>query len=271
MTFATWQDLYRSEWQGVVAVVVVPALFLLYLAAAEPPRHGGVLPAAARFVRVWAGTFAVLTIVDPLATGPLLRALGVADAPIATVVMVAFVLLGDFRVYLLVFTLMTFAGTRHDARVADPVYAARDALRLVPPRAALAAALATLVVPIVAVTVDASLRSRNPQLPAQSIWLAYELAFLAAALVLRQVIVPARVPPAEPRLRNYLRAVLAYVAVYYALWATADVLILARADVAWALRMIPNQLYYALWVPFVYWLAFARRYAATSSSTHASR
>jgi hypothetical protein len=259
VTFATWQELYKSALQSAVAVTLVPLLFLLYLIWTERREGTGVVPAAARFVHVWAGTFALLTIVDPLATGPLLRALAVADAPIATVVMVAFVLLGDFRVYLLVFTLMTYAGTRHDARIADPVYAARDALRLVPPRAALVAALATLVVPIVAVAVESALRARNPNLPAQSIWLVYELAFLAAAVILRNVIVPARVPPADARLRNYLRAVLAYVALYYALWATADVVILAGHDVGWALRMVPNQLYYALWVPFAYGMFFARR------------
>jgi hypothetical protein len=257
VTFATWQDLYRSDLQSAVAVTIVPLLFLLYLAWTERAEGAGVVPAAARFVRAWAGTFAVLTIVDPLAGGPLLRALGVADAPIATIVMVAFVLLGDFRVYLLVFVLMTHAGKRHDTRVADPYLATRDALRLVPPRAALGAALATLVVPIVAVGVDAGLRARIPDLPAQSIWLAYELAFLVAALVLRAV-VPRRVPGTEPRLRNYLRGVLTYVAVYYALWAFADVLIIAGVDLGWALRIVPNQLYYALWVPFAYFTFFKR-------------
>jgi hypothetical protein len=257
--FATWQDLYRSDWQGVVAVAVVPALFLLYLAATEPPSHGGVVPAAARFMRRWAAIFAVLTIVDPLAGGPLLRLLGVADAPVATAVLVAFVLLGDFRVYLLIFTLLSYGGARRAARTADPVYAARDALRVVPWRAALVAALATLVVPLVAFAVDGLLRARNPTLPAQSIWLIYELAFLTVAIVLRVSVIPARIPPAAPRLGNYLRAVLGYVAVYYALWAAADVLILAGFDAGWALRLVPNQLYYAFWVPFAYWLFFARR------------
>lgn len=257
MTFATWQDLYRSDLQSAVAVTIVPLLFLLYLAWTERVEGTGVVPAAGRFVRAWAATFAVLTIVDPLAGGPLLRALGVADAPIATIVMVAFVLLGDFRVYLLVFVLMAHAGKRHDARVADPYLATRDALRLVPPRSAIAAALATLVVPIVAVVVEAVLRARIPDLPAQSIWLAYELAFLVAALVLR-AIVPTRVPGTEPRLRNYLRLVLTYVAVYYALWAIADVLIIAGVDLGWALRIVPNQLYYAFWVPFAYFTFFRR-------------
>jgi hypothetical protein len=259
VSFATWQELYRSDLQGSVAVTIAPLVFLVYLAWTEREAGAGVVPAAGRFVRAWAGTFAVLTIVDPLAGGPLMRSLGLAGTPAATAVMVAFVLLGDFRIYLLVFTLMTHAGTGHDARVADPVLAARDALRLMPWRAALAAALATLVVPLVAVGVEAAVRSRSPSLPEQTLWLAYELAFLAAALVLREVVVPARVPPAEPRLRTYLRTVLAYVAVYYALWVAADVLILAGLDWGWALRIVPNQLYYAFSVPFAYLLFFARR------------
>ncbi|MCC6763803.1 MAG: hypothetical protein IT293_03990 [Deltaproteobacteria bacterium] len=259
MSFATWHDLYRSDLQSAVAVTIVPLLFLLYLAWTERPDGSGIVPGARRFVEAWAGTFAVLTVVDPLAGGPLLRVLGVADAPVATAVMVAFVLLGDFRVYLLVFALMTHAGAQHDARVADPVFATRDALRLVPPRAALAAALATLVVPLVAVAAEALVRTRVAAPPAQSIWLAYELAFLVVALALRQWVVPVRVPGTAPRLRIYLRRVLAYVATYYALWALADALIIAGLDLGWALRILPNQLYYAFWVPFAYGAFFARR------------
>jgi hypothetical protein len=259
VSFPTWQALYQSDLQGWVAVIVVPLLFLVYLAWADEPAAAGVVPSAARFVRAWAGTFAVLTIVDPLVTGPLMRLVGAADAPLATVVAVAFVLLGDFRVYLLVFTLMTYAGTRHDRRVADPFTATRDALRIVPPRAVVAAALAMLVVPAVAFGADTVLRARYPQLPSQSIWLAYELAFLVVALALRSWIVPARVPAATPRLQTYLRTVLAYVAIYYALWALADVIILAGVDVGWALRMLPNQLYYAFFVPFAYGSFFERR------------
>ena len=98
-------------------------------------------------------------------------------------------------------------------------------------------------------------------LPEQILWLIYECAFAALALWWRARVVPARRPPAE----RFLRAVLAYVAVYYALWALADVLILAGWDVGWALRVLPNQLYYAFWVPVVWALFFSPRYAATSS------
>jgi hypothetical protein len=36
--------------------------------------------------------------------------------------MLAFVLLGDFRVYLLIFGLLSYGGLRRAARAADPVY-----------------------------------------------------------------------------------------------------------------------------------------------------
>ena len=39
----------------------------------------------------------------------------------------------------------------------------------------------------------------------------------------------------------------------------AGKIILAGFDEGWALRMVPNQLYYAFWVPFAWFAFFARR------------
>ena len=83
---------------------------------------------------------------------------------------------------------------------------------------------------------------------------------------MRQAIVSAQAP-----IGAYLGDVLRYVALYYALWATADVLIMAGQDVGWALRMVPNQLYYAFYLPVVYALFFSSWYVETSSSAQASR
>jgi hypothetical protein len=249
----SWRQLYQSDLQAVWAVWLVPALFLLHLGRTW--RRGGpsVEPRAAGFMRAYALVFALETMLDPFAGGPLLRWLGLADGVLATSVMVTFVLLGDFRVFLLVLRL-----------------AAPEARGLA--SVAVEAALWTLVVPVVAVGVEAGVRALAGELPSQSIWLVYELAFLAMALVLRGVVVPARVAAERSRLRAYLRAVTAYVAVYYALWATADLLILVGGlDAGWALRIVPNQLYYAFYVPLVYVLFFSRRYASTSSATQASR
>ena len=72
--------------------------------------------------------------------------------------------------------------------------------------------------------------------------------------------IPAQVTASRADRLDYLRAVMTYVAVYYFLWALADVLILIGGwDLGWALRILPNQLYYAFFVPFVYFKFFARR------------
>ena len=49
---------------------------------------------------------------------------------------------------------------------------------------------------------------------------------------------------------------LGYLAAYYGLWAAADVLILSGVDAGWPVRLVPNQLYYGFFVPFVWWRFF---------------
>ena len=254
VSFATWQELYASDLQSLYALWVVPVLFLVFLLVDARRRQGraGAEPRATGFLRAYALVVTLETMLDPLAGDPVLRWLGLADRPVAMVVVFFFVLLGDFRVFVLVFGL-----------------AAIDVGRSL--GAALVEAVAwTFVVPVVTLVVHRTLTALGGEQPGQALWLIYELGFLVLAFVLRERVVPARVAPSA--LRAYLRAVLAYVGVYYGLWAAADALILATgADAAWALRIVPNQLYYALYVPFVYALAFSRRYAATSSSTQPSR
>ncbi len=239
---ATWSDLYATTVQGFWAVLPVPALYLLWRAVRGRPRGAGALPAAAAFVDAYAIAFAVETMLDPFATGPLLRGLGMADGAASTAVMVFFVLLGDFRVYLLLFGLLAIAGGG----------AWRDGVP--------SAAAWTLLVPLVAYPLSVVVSALHPSSDPNTIWLLYEGLFLAVALWLRAGLVPRRVPTDQPALRAFLREALAYVALYYGLWATADVLIqLAGLDVGWLLRVVPNQLYYAFWVPFVVLRFFARR------------
>jgi len=246
----TWMEWYADERQAVWGVVVVPALFLVDRLL-RGRAAGGVLPTGAEFVDFYALLFAVETIVDPLVTVWLARRLDIAAGAAGTAVMLPFVLVGDFRVYLLVFALIAIATGRTVS-------------------SALGTALGwTLVVPLVAYALNNLLHALFDGLGDNSIWLVYELLFTAVALGLARRL-PQRV--AHVPLRAYLRALLLYVAAYYALWAASDVLIqIAGLDAAWALRVLPNQLYYAFWVPLVYFTFFAPRYAATSASTHTSR
>ena len=78
-----------------------------------------------------------------------------------------------------------------------------------------------------------------------------------------------------------LRALAGYSAAYYALWASADLVILVLGrDAGWALRVVPNQLYYGGWVVFAYAVFYrgapagegkAAAQPASSTSTQADR
>jgi hypothetical protein len=225
--FASWHGFYAAAWQQPWALLIVPFAFASWRAVAAPPGPGA-LPELRSFVVVWAILFTLETMLDPIATGPLAAALRSPAA--VTVLGLAFVLLGDLRIWWLVF--------RASGRGLAPALAA------------------TAGVPIAAWLVTRALAP----LPEQALWLIHESLFVALAVLLSR------------RLSGrFERAVLAYAAVYYALWAACDVLILAGVDAGWLLRCVPNQLYYGFTVPFVWWRFFAPSYAATSVSTQASR
>ena len=232
-----WELLYNSSAQGLWALVVLPILFLGWLAIRGHSSNPGVEPLAAGFVRRWAMVFALLALIDLVATGPL----GLPLVP--------FVLLGDFRVFALVLVVM------------QPTRSRRAVL--------LEAAAWTVIVPAFAYgTIKLVERVAIPQ-PATMLWLVYEVGFIVLADLLVTWLIPRRVASDREPVRRYVRAVLGFVVLYYALWALADVLILSGQDRGWALRMLPNQLYYGLLVPFAYARFFSAT-AASSTSTQAS-
>lgn len=233
----TWETLYKSPAQGVWALVVLPALFLGWLAVRGHRSDGGVEPAAAGSVRRWAVLFALVALVDPIATGPL----GWPLLP--------FVLLGDFRVFALVLVVM------HPAR-------ARAALLL-------EAAAWTLVVPAFAYGTMRLVESVAGAQAPTMLWVVYEVGFVALADALVVWLIPRRVAPDREPVRRCVRAILGFVVLYYALWALADILTLNGEDRGWALRMVPNQLYYGLFVPLAYARFFSAE-AASSTSTQAA-
>jgi len=229
MSPASWQALYGAGGQFPWAVMIVPFAFLLYRAIARERPERALEPELAPFLSRWTTAFTLAALVDPLATGPLADALG---APLATrALAIAFVLLGDFRVYLLVM------------RLRAPEQTAA--------RAALEAAALSAIAPILAGL--ASLRAG----PGQATWLAHELASLALAFALARLAAPSELTHA--RRAAFVRAALGAMAAYYGLWAAADVLILCGVDAGWLVRFVPNQLYYGLFVPFVWARFFGAR------------
>ena len=80
------------------------------------------------------------------------------------------------------------------------------------------------------------------------LYLTYELMFAVLACVMRWVVVP-RMEGVD---RSWLQKLCTFEIVQYALWASADIIILMGHDVGFALRLVPNFMYYGAFVPFAY-------------------
>ena len=232
----SWDAAYHSDLQGLYALLVVPLAFLAWRAAVPVDASRAAEPEAAGFVARLTLFFAVATMIDPICTGPLVRLPTLADTIATTIVPLFFVLLGDLRVLLLAI------GVARPDRSFD--------------RNLGWAAGTTLIVPIAAGTLYAIARLLWPDLHGQVLWMIYELGFALLCVFLSRRWLPRSLPDATER-KRYLRSVFGYATAYYVLWLIADLLIVVGGlDLGWAVRMVPNQLYYAFWVPFVYWRFF---------------
>ncbi len=195
--------------------------------------------------------FVIETVLDPYVTGPLLRWLSVEE-PDATLCRWLFALLGGFRAYLLVFYVL------------EPRRGARLAIGR--------AARWTLFAPIIAVAGCTWLQCEYGPLPSGAMQILYEAGSFFVMRTILTRILPATTDLRRFEVRQYVGALVRYVALHYALWAIADLLIVVWAvDWAWALRAIPNQLYYSLLVPYAYFTFFSPRYAVIHAPSRALR
>jgi hypothetical protein len=147
----------------------------------------------------------------------------------ATAASVAFVILGDARYFVLL--------ARAQSAAMSPVRW-------------LAAFGLALVVPIAAYL--PKLASPDSFAEPRVTFLVYEAIFAAFACALR-VWLKTRVR--DPSMRRWALRATNFEIGQYALWALADVAILAGHDAGFALRLVPNTMYYALYLPFVAWAA----------------
>jgi hypothetical protein len=82
-------------------------------------------------------------------------------------------------------------------------------------------------------------------------FLLYEALFLALALGLLTLALPrVRASGVAAPVHRYLQELTVFEAVQYGLWAAADVAILAGHDAGFGLRLVPNFMYYAGFLPF---------------------
>lgn len=240
MNFETWYSFYYASWQSPWALMVVPVFWLV--ARSVAPR--ATKDRAGRFVSLWAGIFLLETMLDPVA-GLLAKD---ASEGVQTAVSLFFVLAGDFRIFSLVFVLALGVGSLG--------------------RGLGLAAGATAVVPVVAWCINQLLAVTLEEVPGQVLWLVHESLFVVACYALARFWLPQQ--ESGPH-GQFLGRVLGYAAGYYALWAGADLLILAEVDAGWLVRCVPNQLYYALTVPVIELLYRASANAPNSTSTQTAR
>lgn len=176
-------------------------------------------------VRRYCVALTVLSLADAWLTSNDVYGIGVLTGTAATVVPLFFVLAGDFR-YLVLLGVARPEGT----------------LRWAPGPVVVALAL-TLVVPGLSQVVVSLLPegSSSPRV----LFLVYEVAFF---------VLTAGILAFHSSIRRvaWLRPVSLFVLSYYALWAIADTILLATgSDLGFALRVVPNVLYYGVMIAVI--------------------
>lgn len=178
-----------------------------------------------RFLVGWFALCLLATVADAWATGAFSR----VPAPHAWIAGVVFVIVGDLRFFALA---ERFARGRFQRRAI-----------------ATAVGLA-LIVPI---TTEV-LRRVIPAIGAtpRYTFLVYEVLFLALAIAMRFVVYPSRLlGVVSSPVRQWVLSIATFQIVQYGAWVFCDLLILAGVELALVLRIVPNTLYYAAFLPFV--------------------
>jgi hypothetical protein len=229
-----FKAIYDSPWHTPAFFWLAAVLFLLVLA-----RH---LPWLAAFLVLF--TFEIAA--DALATGgwsPLV----LLKSDWMTGVGIAFVILGDARYFLLV----------ERAARSVPEQRAPDGEAGVQPPLSLAGWATAIACSFIVPLSSTAARFAFPVITVdpRRTFLTYELMFLVVALVMRFVVLPRRLAGVSAPVRRWVLGVASYEIVQYALWAFSDVLILSGVEPAYLLRLVPNALYYAFFLPFVWWTA----------------
>jgi hypothetical protein len=151
-----------------------------------------------------------------------------SDAPMSALLAIVFVIAGDWRFwYLLV-----------RQRLAK--------LKRRGPAIALAVML-SLIMPVVSISAQTALRDRLPT--ARHLFLVYELGFTLLAVA---ALIWVRRAFQEGAVRRWLTWLCVFEIVQYAGWAAADMVIFTAGDIGFLLRIFPNLMYYAAFVPFAF-------------------
>ncbi len=221
-----FKSFYDSSWHHPGLALAAALVFTVVLAARR------------RFLSAWALLCFVETAVDAWFTGGWSPARG---TPLERGLGITFVILGDLRLFLAIEWVLS-RGPR--------------AVGLPDGRALARAVPVAFVVPVlstVPIQLFPQLFPRDDPFALHRIFILYEAMFLVLWAVLRFVVFPRRLAEAPAEVRRWVFGLLSFFAVQYGAWVLADAFILAsHADVGYLVRLVPNVLYYALFVPFAY-------------------
>lgn len=231
---SVFDRVYDSAWHHPVMCWVGAVVVVAWLLK---QRAGGGRPAAGNFLWWFALLWQAEIALDALWTGawPPLP----SDSRVTGVLAVVFVAVGDMRYFQLVEHFAPRSG--QPGRVGRALLLATAWSWLIP-------ALSGLV------------RVALPGLFVEKrvVFLVYEVLFLLLMGGFARWLLPRRLPGVtaqQVQLRRWLQRVTALVAVQYALWALADVIILSGARSGLLLRLVPNFIYYVAFVPLAYFWA----------------
>ena len=87
----------------------------------------------------------------------------------------------------------------------------------------------------------------------RALFLTYEAMFFVVAIFIRVAILPRRANDAT--WNTFAEKLTHFEIVQYALWASADVVILTAGDIGYLFRLVPNLMYYTAFVPFAWKVA----------------
>ena len=83
-------------------------------------------------------------------------------------------------------------------------------------------------------------------------YLVYELTFICMAFTYGAIVLLPRLASVDDKIARWLKWVLGFQLCGYVGWALCDLIILSGYDVGHALRILPNAMYYAGFIPIVY-------------------
>jgi hypothetical protein len=177
------------------------------------------------FLIGWSAIFLLAVVADAWATGAFSR----VPAEHAWIAGVVFVILGDLRYFALA---ERFAqGRMHRKAIATAV-----GLAFIVP---VLTEIARRVVPVIGST-------------PRYTFLFYEVCFLILAIVMRFVVYPSRLlGVVSSPVRQWVLSIATFEIVQYGAWVACDVLLLAGVEFALLLRLVPNTLYYGVFLAFV--------------------